>query len=262
MPPIVQPGAVHVRVADVDATAALAPPPARWMSAQEARRLGELRAGPRAAQFVAGRWLARALLAQACGGAWQDWSLDAAPDGPPRASGPVPAHVSISHSGGLVACAAGHAPLGLDLECVRPRRGLDALIGAVSSAAERAAMPALLAADEAARLAAFFELWTLKEAWLKRAGGALFQTMLGHAVAVSPAVSPAVSAAISPDGGAGHAANACTWQHGGAMLALCAGPPPALAGAMLALCAGPPPALAGALPAGLRYWRLAAAQAA
>ncbi|WP_454733359.1 MULTISPECIES: 4'-phosphopantetheinyl transferase family protein [Cupriavidus] len=247
MPPIVQPGAVHVRVADVDATAALAPPPARWMSAQEARRLGELRAGPRAAQFVAGRWLARALLAQACGGAWQDWSLDAAPDGPPRASGPVPAHVSISHSGGLVACAAGHAPLGLDLECVRPRRGLDALIGAVSSAAERAAMPALLAADEAARLAAFFELWTLKEAWLKRAGGALFQTMLGHVAAVSPAVSPAVSAAISPDGGAGHAANACTWQHGGAMLAL---------------CAGPPPALAGVLPAGLRYWRLAAAQAA
>ncbi|WP_454726434.1 MULTISPECIES: 4'-phosphopantetheinyl transferase family protein [Cupriavidus] len=236
LPPVLPPAPVHVRVADVDATVALAPPPAAWMSAAELHRLDALRAGRRAAQFVAGRWLARALLAQACGGGWQDWSLDAAPDAPPQASGPLPAHVSISHSGGLVACAAGHAALGLDLECVRPRRGLGALIDAVSSAAERAAMPALLAGDDAARLAAFFELWTLKEAWLKRAGGALFPTMLGHAVAVSPVA-----------GGAGAAANACTWRHGGAMLAL---------------SAGPPVALAGALPAGLRYWCLAAAQAA
>ncbi|WP_420991774.1 4'-phosphopantetheinyl transferase family protein [Cupriavidus sp. 30B13] len=227
-----QAGLVHVRVAEVAGMAALAPPPEQWMSAQEARRLAGLRAGLRASQFVAGRWLARALLAQACGGAWQDWTLGAAPDGPPQASGPVPAHLSISHSGGLVACAAGPAPLGLDLECLRPRQGLDALIGAVSSAAERAAMPELAdAGDAEARLAAFFRLWTLKEAWLKRTGGALFQTMLGRAVAISPAASPT-------------AANACTWRHGDAMLAL---------------SAGPPVALAGALPAGIRYWHLAAA---
>ncbi|MGO4581945.1 4'-phosphopantetheinyl transferase superfamily protein, partial [Cupriavidus sp. 2TAF22] len=156
-----------------------------------------------------------------------------APDGPPQASGPAAAFLSISHAGGLVACAVGDAPLGLDLERVQPRKGLDALIAAVSSEAERAAMPALLAAsDEPARLDAFFRLWTLKEAWLKRTGGALFQTMLGQSVAVSPAA-----------GASAHAANACTWRHGDAMLAL---------------SAGPPATLAGALPDGIRYWHLAA----
>ncbi|WP_458766130.1 4'-phosphopantetheinyl transferase family protein [Cupriavidus basilensis] len=220
---------IHVRVASVAGLAGQVPPARQWLGADEARRLDALRAGQRAAQFVAGRWIARQLLAQAYGGGWQDWTLSAAPDGPPLAIGPASAFLSLSHSGDHVACAVGLEPLGLDIERVLPRKGLDALVLAVSNDAERAALPALRpGGDPAAQREAFFQLWTLKEAWLKRGGGGLFQTMLGQAVAVSPAATPA-------------SANACTWHHGDAILAI---------------HATPPLSLSDTAPANLRYWCL------
>jgi len=147
-----------------------------WLSASERARLAAVSAPGRRAQFVAGRRLARRLLAEAFGGeAFADWALDAAPDAPPRVlRGPsraaAAARVAITHSAELVACAVSAVDIGLDLECPRRPRELGRLAEAVCCDDERRLLAAL---DPEARQAAFDIVWTLKEAWFKRRGEGL-----------------------------------------------------------------------------------------
>ncbi len=199
------------------AFAAMAPPVSRWMSAEELARLASMRAQQRAEQFAAGRWLARRLLSVTFGGDASEWALSAAEDAPPLAthvSGAVglPVFVSIAHSGDHLACAVSDMPVGVDIEELQPRRHLDTLIEATTTEAERAALPDLLPdSDDDARMVAFFQLWTLKEAWIKCHGGNLFQTMMGHVVEALP--SPL------------DRANGLTWRRKDAVLALAASAP-------------------------------------
>lgn len=201
------------------AFAAMAPPVSRWMSPEELSRLAAMRARARAEQFAAGRWLARRLLAVTFGGEAAEWALSAAEDAPPlatHAGGAVgtPVFLSIAHSGDHVACAVSDLPVGVDIEEIQPRKHLDTLIEATTTEAERAALPGLLAdhaGGEPARLEAFFQLWTLKEAWIKCHGGNLFQTMMGHVVEAVPA--PLAHA------------NGLTWRRNDAVLALTASAP-------------------------------------
>lgn len=199
------------------AFAAMAPPVSRWMSAEELARLATMRAQQRAEQFAAGRWLARRLLSVTFGGDASEWALSAAEDTPPVAThiaGAVgmPVFVSIAHSGDHLACAVSDMPVGVDIEALQPRRHLDTLIEATTTEAERAALPALQPhSDEDARMEAFFQLWTLKEAWIKCHGGNLFQTMMGHVVEAVPAPL--------------ERANGLTWRRQDAVLALAASAP-------------------------------------
>ena len=71
---------------------------------------------------------------------------------------------SLSHSGGIALCALSSAPVGVDVELVRPRR---------------AGLPAYALSE--AELAGsdgtwedFYRLWTLKESWCKREDISLF----------------------------------------------------------------------------------------
>lgn len=75
---------------------------------------------------------------------------------------------SLSHSGGHAVCAmAPHGwKLGIDLEAVKPR-DIDALAQWVCSADER---DMLTQAQGDTRLHRFYQLWTLKEAFIKAAG--------------------------------------------------------------------------------------------
>ncbi|MBV8272753.1 MAG: 4'-phosphopantetheinyl transferase superfamily protein [Cupriavidus sp.] len=206
-----------LRTGSVIAFAAMAPPVSRWMSPEELARLAAMRAQARAEQFAAGRWLARRLLAVTFGGEASDWALSAAEDAPPIAthtSGAVglPLFVSIAHSGDCLACAVSDTPVGVDIEQLQPRRHLDTLIEATTTEAERAALPELLPeSEDEARLATFFQLWTLKEAWIKCHGGNLFQTMMGHVVEALPAPMSQ--------------ANGVTWRRDDAVLALVASAP-------------------------------------
>lgn len=74
-------------------------------------------------------------------------------------------HFNLSHSGSWVACALGRAPLGVDVERVRP---FD------MDLAERFFTPRenafLRSAPAGERHLRFFELWTLKESFLKAVG--------------------------------------------------------------------------------------------
>jgi 4'-phosphopantetheinyl transferase len=56
-------------------------------------------------------------------------------------------------------------PLGLDLEAPRRRRDIDGLVALCCTPAEQSLFEGLA---EAARADLFYQLWTVKEAWLKR----------------------------------------------------------------------------------------------
>ncbi len=114
-----------------------------------------------------GRQLAWPLLAFAVRDAWGWDSLpgvERSPRGKPLFTGLTDRWFSLSHSGGLALCALSCAPVGVDVEQVRPRRE---------------SLPAYaLGPGELARFDGswedFYRLWTLKESWCKREDSPLF----------------------------------------------------------------------------------------
>lgn len=124
-----------------------------WLSPAERERWAGFSGAQRRRQFVAGRWLARLLLAST-GGA-DAGSLALAVDSEGRCIAPSPWRVSISHSGGWIAVAAAREALvGLDLQVESPGRDWRSL----------AAFAGLQPCPDAAH---FYRHWTLAEAWLK-----------------------------------------------------------------------------------------------
>lgn len=106
--------------------------------------------------------------------AWLDperaWTIARHASGQPHVSDPLVA-ISLAHSGPWVACALGRvAALGIDLEVIRPRRRPLAFARRFYTAAEVAWLESLTGAEQ---LAAFYDIWTLREAWLKARGSGL-----------------------------------------------------------------------------------------
>jgi 4'-phosphopantetheinyl transferase len=102
----------------------------------------------------------------------------------------APAHCrslrfSLSHSGeiALVAVTLGRE-VGVDVERVRPRDDLDGFVARYLSSIEREALARVPAGD---RLRAFFETWTLKEAYLKACGDGLLRELDAFDVTVGDA---------------------------------------------------------------------------
>lgn len=140
---------------------------APWLQPGERARLAGLGSPARRQSFLAGRWLARRLLAAALGGEAAAMPAEIDSLGRSHVPGAPGLNLSITHSGDWVAVALADAPVGIDLEGLRARGDLLALAAMVHSHAQCQAIAAL---DEAARLLAFYRCWTLKEAWLKRQG--------------------------------------------------------------------------------------------
>ena len=107
-----------------------------------------------------------------------------------------PISFSVSHSGehALVAVVDDRAPLGIDVERVRPRARLEALAARALARDELAAWRARPANE---RLAAFLQLWTRKEAYLKATGTGITTSM--RAVPVAPAGWTCVDLDVGPD---------------------------------------------------------------
>ena len=87
-------------------------------------------------------------------------------DGKPYFPGEPELHFNVSHSGGLALCGAGEAPLGVDVEVLRPRR--PGLARYVCSEAESAWLE-----RQGGDWGAVYTLWTLKEARVKCTGEGL-----------------------------------------------------------------------------------------
>lgn len=114
-----------------------------------------------------GRRLAWPLLERAVRLCW-GWTalppVERSPRGKPLFAAVEDRWFSLSHSGGLALCALSGAPVGVDIERVRPRReGLP----------QRVLGPAELAAFDGS-WEGFYRLWTLKESWCKREDGPLY----------------------------------------------------------------------------------------
>lgn len=134
--------------------AGTAPPPAHhWLSPSETERLAALGRPARRQAFVAGRWLARQLLAERLAVPAADLRL--ALDAQGRSLPHQGLGLSISHSGGWLAAAVGPGDdFGIDIEQARAGR-------------DWAGMAALIGLPDALSEADFYRHWVLCEAWLK-----------------------------------------------------------------------------------------------
>ncbi len=102
------------------------------------------------------------------------WRFESDPGGRPELAAPFKAtglRFSLAHAPGAVACVVTQeVACGIDVERLAREVDVEALGRRTASAAERAGLQALLAADRGAR---FMRLWTLKEAYAKATGSGL-----------------------------------------------------------------------------------------
>jgi 4'-phosphopantetheinyl transferase len=159
---------VSVLAAEADAQ------PRGWLDAGEADRLAATGSPQRSRQFLAGHWLARPMAAAATGTRPHGWLLSAATTGAPglalRDGGVHGLHLSISHSGDIVAVAIASIPVGIDVEAEGRVRDWLALADEVFAPQECAQ---LRTAEGRDRSDMFHRFWTLKEAFGKRDGSGL-----------------------------------------------------------------------------------------
>ena len=132
------------------------------LAATEQARYRTFSAESRRQTWLAGRELLLAAVARLHGEAEPALLLTQGHGGVAYGDGRM--HLNLSHSGGWLAAAVAHVPVGVDIERLRPR--------AVTSQAARVFCPAeaLRLAEEADPVPLFYRLWTLKEAACKAAG--------------------------------------------------------------------------------------------
>jgi phosphopantetheinyl transferase len=133
-------------------------------------RLAALSHPHRQRQFIAGRALARRLICSLGDDQTVPMPIEVDAVGKPFLPRWPALHLSISHSGDWIACAVANVPIGLDIERINPTRSTGDLIEQVCSKEEQSLFESL-SPDRRDRL--FTELWTVKEAWLKRRGVSL-----------------------------------------------------------------------------------------
>jgi 4'-phosphopantetheinyl transferase len=137
----------------------------------ERERLARYSRGARGREYLAGRLMAKRIASRLLGIEAERVAISVGGEGKPAL--PEGLELGIAHSRGLVLCAVAPYPpggrsregLGIDIEKLRPREGLEAIAAFAFSENERGAAP-----DD---MESFYILWTLKEAWLKRLGAGL-----------------------------------------------------------------------------------------
>ncbi|MGH2537950.1 MAG: 4'-phosphopantetheinyl transferase family protein [Candidatus Promineifilaceae bacterium] len=175
-------GEIHVWRLELPAEAGAANPYRPLLAPADLARLERLT--PAATpSFIASRAVLRCLLGRYAGRrpAGLTFGVDAA--GKPVLEGDFEMHFNLSHSARLALLAFGVSPLGVDVERVRPLGRLDALARRVLAPAEWDVWAGLPAG---ARLGAFFDQWSSKEAVAKATGGGVGQLLRGVALAARP----------------------------------------------------------------------------
>jgi 4'-phosphopantetheinyl transferase len=197
-------GALDVHVwlltAPEDADEARAARARALLDADERARMTRLRRREDARRYLFAHALARTTLTRyAPDVAPESWSFRANPSGRPEIAGvPSSLRFNLSHTAGLVACAVSRGrEVGVDVEHLFPPRwGDEACLELAASCFASAEVAALAAAAPDARRARFFELWTLKEAYLKARGLGLAVPLGAFAIEAS---APEVRVRCAPD---------------------------------------------------------------
>jgi 4'-phosphopantetheinyl transferase len=128
--------------------------------------------------FAAAHALTRLALSRYGDLAPEQWRFEEGRDGKPSLpadAGTPPLTFNLSHTQGLVACAiAPGVDVGIDVERVDRRVGAEEIAARFFSPEERADLASCPAGERARR---FFELWTLKEAYIKAIGKGLSHSL-------------------------------------------------------------------------------------
>ncbi len=142
----------------------------RLLDDDERRRAERFRVADAHARFIAARALTRLLVGQYTGAPPEEVAFAYGDRGKPRLARPQPTpalHLNLAHSGDTAVAAFAPAPLGVDVEALRPVPGVDRLARRYFADRERRWLATLPAAE---REAGFLTVWTCKEAWLKATG--------------------------------------------------------------------------------------------
>ena len=169
------PGRIDLWCACIDdiEEAGLLPRYGTLLGAQELARMERLHFARDRRRDLVARALVRTVLSRYAALAPREWAFCADANGRPRIANPPPGpgiEFNLSHSGGLVVLGVGTGrALCVDVESISRNTDTDRL-DRYFAPRER---EALLALPEAERRRRFFELWTLKESYLKARGEGL-----------------------------------------------------------------------------------------
>ncbi|XKH01075.1 4'-phosphopantetheinyl transferase superfamily protein [Marinobacter nauticus] len=153
----------------------------RLLGPSEQTRLTQYQ-GRRYREFLQTRLLLRQALSTTIPGALppEHWQISERPEQAPLVHQAVDLgwHYSLSHSRGRIAIAISNAgPCGIDLEHHRPRANLMALAEQWFHPDETGCLASL---DEPDQIAAFYRLWTMKEALIKATDSSVFSGILAN----------------------------------------------------------------------------------
>jgi 4'-phosphopantetheinyl transferase len=179
--------AVHLWTASLD--------PGAWpfgvdvaLSVEEQERADRFLDRAARERFVAGRLLARLVLAGYLAAPLATIGFALSPRGKPRLAAPHDAsslHFNLSHAGDVVLLAVARTEIGVDVEAVKPGRFTDSLIKRVFCAGEQA----LIRASDQPQLQCF-QLWVRKESCIKATGAGLISDLASVDVSAGDAVAP------------------------------------------------------------------------
>jgi 4'-phosphopantetheinyl transferase len=179
------PAEVHLWRVGVSGSAASYATAAGALSEDERLRASRFRFEADRSRFVAAHAALRGILASYLGAAPASLAFGAGTHGKPFLHSPGHGRslrFSLSHSGALALVAVSlEREVGVDVERVRPLSDLDGFVARYLSPREREAIARSPSTD---RLRAFFETWTLKEAYLKACGDGLARELVAFDVTV------------------------------------------------------------------------------
>lgn len=194
-----QPGAVHVWTAQLDAVAPEIPALAAGLDAEESARAQRFHFESDRRHFVAARGILRVLLGRYLGVKPREICFGYGTRGKPFVAAPATAarfNLSHSHGRAMFVFARGRE-VGIDLEAgARLKDDWPGIARRVFSAHEQAELAALPAED---RRAAFLDGWTRKEAYLKATGLGIVDGLQTIEVTLGPGAACALLA--GPAGG-------------------------------------------------------------
>ncbi len=175
---------VHVWAARLEVSAPTLAALRTTLSSMELERAARFRFERHRDRFMVGRGLLRVLLGHYLQAEARELEFTYGSAGKPelkRKPGSPPLHFNLAHSGNLALLAITQAgAVGVDVERVRPLKDADDLVARFFSPREHALFKDL---PDSQKPAAFFNLWTRKEAWLKATGEGITHSL--HLVEVS-----------------------------------------------------------------------------
>jgi 4'-phosphopantetheinyl transferase len=162
---------VHVWAANLDLSASALEHLAETLSSNESQRASRFHFERDRDRYIAGRGLLRTVLGNYLKTPPAEVPLVYGLNGKPllqTAGNRTTIHFNLAHSQNLALLAVTYAgQIGIDVEAVRPLSDAHELVDRFFSTRESAAFESV---PEAQKPAAFFNLWTRKEAWLKATG--------------------------------------------------------------------------------------------